>query len=120
MSWHKQEGYELNPCPFCGSKDVHLWYSDNPYVDEGSMVKCSHCGLSARNCANDAVAVETWNHMRGKVGRIIEKCVNSKSERYCSFCKAEVTTVTQWSVIYYCPYCGAELDEDRRERREQK
>ena len=113
MSWYKKDaeayGYKLKPCPFCGSKDVDLWWSDDPYADEGSEVTCSNCGLSANNYANDASAVEAWNKMHGKTGRIIEKAVDGKSRRYCSFCEADVTTVTQWTMLRYCPYCGAEL-----------
>ena len=42
---------ELKPCPFCGSKDLHI-YSEN----EG--VKCNSCTAKIVDC-EDAIA--RWN-----------------------------------------------------------
>ncbi len=52
---------ELKPCPFCGSKKVHMQYS---FDDEHRVIHCLHCDVEVRGCwfiVNDDELAQMWN-----------------------------------------------------------
>lgn len=54
---HKEP--ELKPCPFCGSKNIHVYAknSDGYWY----MVECSSCGSRSASHHDKKSAIETWN-----------------------------------------------------------
>ena len=51
------------------------------------------------------IEAEPVNH-----GKVIERLEDGKFKRCCSCCDEDLTVATMWTVIQYCPYCGARMD----------
>jgi Lar family restriction alleviation protein len=107
---------ELLPCPFCGSEDVRVGWTD---FDSGVIfVECEACGMycEPKDCyANEPKAIAEWNsraertcHIEGRYGN-----------QYCTCCGEMVGTWDSTSELYvsgnmvelwnYCPNCGAKV-----------
>ena len=56
----EQKGYDLKPCPFCGSDDVALFTV--PAENGVSVIAgCCNCGAKTTNCFNENDASKAWN-----------------------------------------------------------
>lgn len=42
----------------------------------------------------------------------LKRCyaIHRDMKRFCSNCQKDITVVSQWSVLDYCPYCGAKME----------
>ena len=47
----------LNPCPFCGSKDVRRYLT----IGMKWVAGCDACGCRTRECTHSIDAVNSWN-----------------------------------------------------------
>lgn len=53
---------EGEPCPFCGSADIHNWSSDDH--DPGNQswsVMCYNCECEGPHCTDEKEAIDRWN-----------------------------------------------------------
>ena len=53
-----KEKKELKPCPFCGSKSVEIFRSDNL---DSWRVSCDDCGVTTNGETSEEIAITVWN-----------------------------------------------------------
>jgi Lar family restriction alleviation protein len=53
---------KMKPCPFCGSKELRLWYNR---TFGGYSVYCWMCGSQGREDLDKEVAIAAWNRRNG-------------------------------------------------------
>ena len=53
----------LNPCPFCGSRNVHFYISEDPRISYINFITCRDCGavVSFRGREDRKQSLEVWN-----------------------------------------------------------
>ncbi len=53
----------LNPCPFCGSRNVHFYISEDPRISYINFITCRDCGavVSFRGREDRKQSLEAWN-----------------------------------------------------------
>jgi Lar family restriction alleviation protein len=56
---------ELKPCPFCGSINVELVFSEPVHGAVGKTVKCDDCWAVGPDSDIKIVAIQSWNRRVG-------------------------------------------------------
>lgn len=101
---------KLNPCPFCGSKDVDC--ISHPYGFHGNDTEfychCRNCNLDSPEFKTEDEAIQYWNN-----GIIKQKTIEVGYDfdnfiTYCGNCGAVVDS----NADFYCNKCGCKLEID--------
>ena len=100
---------ELNPCPFCGSKDLFI---DSISNGKYCWIKCNNCTAEIKEPKLLGDAIKAWNtrynRISGKWIRHDSKFGEGTNHRECSNCG----TWFNWDMPRnsYCPNCGAKME----------